>query len=49
MTAASSAKRFIHTPRVGWIDLAVVGVLAGFLYALVTVASEWAGRCYKHG
>ena len=43
MTAALTDKRFIHAPRVGWIDLAVVGLLAGFIYALVTVAREWSG------
>ena len=27
----------------GWIDLAVLGLLAAFIYALVTVAHEWSG------
>lgn len=27
----------------GWIDLAVVGLLAAFIYTLVTVAREWSG------
>jgi NitT/TauT family transport system permease protein len=27
----------------GWVDLAVVGLLAGFIYALVAVAREWSG------
>ena len=27
----------------GWIDLAVIGLLAAFIYALVTVAHEWSG------
>jgi hypothetical protein len=41
MTAALTDQRFIRAPRtVGWIDLAVVGLLAGFIYALVTVARE---------
>ena len=35
-------KQFTETPRaLSWIDLAVVGLLAGFIYALVTVAHEW--------
>ena len=35
-------RQFIRTPRAfGWVDLAVVGLLAGFIYALVTVAREW--------
>jgi NitT/TauT family transport system permease protein len=37
-------KKFIRTPRAfGWIDLAVAGTLAAFIYALVTVAHEWSG------
>ncbi len=44
MTAALTDKRFSHAPRTfGWIDLAVVGLLAGFIYALVTVAHQWSG------
>jgi len=44
MTAALTDKRFINAPRTyGWIDLAVVGLLAGFIYTLVTVAHEWSG------
>jgi NitT/TauT family transport system permease protein len=36
--------QFLRTPRAfGWIDLAVVGLLAAFIYALVTVAHEWSG------
>jgi NitT/TauT family transport system permease protein len=32
----------VRTPRAfGWMDLAVVGLLAAFIYALVTVAREW--------
>ena len=32
------------TPRsFGWVDLAVAGFLAAFIYALVTVAREWSG------
>ena len=43
MTAAAHDQRFAHALRAwGWIDLAVVGLLAGFIYALVTVAREWA-------
>jgi len=35
---------FAREPRAfGWIDLAVVGMLAAFIYALVTVAREWNG------
>ena len=34
--------QFLRTPRTfGWVDLAIIGVLAGFIYALVTVAREW--------
>ncbi|MEI7728784.1 MAG: ABC transporter permease subunit [Verrucomicrobiota bacterium] len=34
----------VRTPRAfGWVDLAVVGLLAAFIYALVTVAREWSG------
>ena len=37
-------KSFIQSTRAfGWIDLAVAGCLAGFIYALVTVAREWSG------
>jgi NitT/TauT family transport system permease protein len=37
-------KQFIRTPRAfGWVDLAVAGLLAAFIYALVTVAREWSG------
>lgn len=37
-------RQFLRTPRAfGWVDLAVVGLLAGFIYALVTVAREWSG------
>ena len=43
MTVTLIDKRFIHAPRIGWIDLAVVGLLAGLIYALVTVAREWGG------
>jgi NitT/TauT family transport system permease protein len=36
--------QFIRTPRAfGWVDLAAIGLLAGFIYALVTVAREWNG------
>jgi hypothetical protein len=27
----------------GWVDLAVLGLLAAFIYARVTVAREWSG------
>jgi len=34
----------IRTPRAfGWVDLAVAGLLAALIYALVTVAREWSG------
>jgi NitT/TauT family transport system permease protein len=37
-------KQFIRTPRAfGWVDLAVAGLLAALIYALVTVAHEWSG------
>ena len=37
-------RQFIRTPRAfGWVDLAVLGLLAAFIYALVTVAHEWSG------
>jgi hypothetical protein len=37
-------EQFIRAPRAfGWIDLAVIGLLAAFIYALVTVAHEWSG------
>ena len=37
-------KQFIRSPHAfGWIDLAVLGLLAAFIYALVTVAHEWNG------
>lgn len=33
-----------QTPRnFGWIDLSILGALAAFIYALVTVAHEWSG------
>jgi NitT/TauT family transport system permease protein len=37
-------RQFIRTSRAfGWVDLAVVGLLAAFIYVLVTVAREWNG------
>jgi NitT/TauT family transport system permease protein len=37
-------KQFVRTSRAfGWVDLAVVGLLAALIYALVTVAREWSG------
>jgi NitT/TauT family transport system permease protein len=37
-------EQFTRAPRAfGWIDLAVIGLLAAFIYALVTVAHEWSG------
>jgi NitT/TauT family transport system permease protein len=34
----------VRTPRAfGWVDLAVAGLLAALIYALVTVAREWSG------
>ena len=37
-------RQFIRTPRAfGWVDLAVAGLLAALIYALVTVAHEWNG------
>ena len=34
----------IRVPRAfGWVDLAVAGLLAAFIYALVTVTHEWSG------
>jgi len=37
-------KQFIRSPHAfGWIDMAVLGLLAAFIYALVTVAHEWSG------
>ena len=37
-------KQFIRSPHVfGWIDMAVIGLLAALIYALVTVAREWTG------
>ena len=37
-------KQVIRLPHAfGWIDLAVLGLLAAFIYALVTVAHEWTG------
>jgi hypothetical protein len=37
-------RQFVRTPRAfGWVDLAVVGLLAAFIYALVAVAREWSG------
>jgi hypothetical protein len=39
-----AGKPFVWTPRAfGWVDLAVVGLLAAPIYALVTVAREWSG------
>ena len=39
-----TGKQFIGTPRAfGWIDLAVAGLVAALIYALVTVAHEWGG------
>jgi NitT/TauT family transport system permease protein len=43
MITRSIDKRFAPALRFGWIDLAVIGLLAGFIYAVVTVAREWAG------
>ena len=44
MTAVITDERFIHAPRTfGGIELTVIGLLAGFIYALVTVAREWSG------
>ncbi len=38
------SERFVRIPRAfGWVDIAVVGLLAAFIYALVTVAREWSG------
>ena len=35
-------KQSLQTPRAfGWVDLAVAGLLAAFIYAMVTVAHEW--------
>ena len=36
--AADNARRAF-----GWVDFAVLGLLAAFIYALVTVAREWSG------
>ena len=37
-------KQFLRTPPAfGWVEMAVVGLLAAFIYALVTVAREWSG------
>jgi NitT/TauT family transport system permease protein len=37
-------EQFTRAPRAfDWIDLAVIGLLAAFIYALVTVAHEWSG------
>jgi len=34
----------VRTPRAfGWVDLAVAGLLAALIYAVVTVAREWSG------
>ena len=34
----------IGPPRAfGWVDLAIIGLLAGCIYALVTLAREWSG------
>jgi NitT/TauT family transport system permease protein len=39
-----SDRQFIRAPRAfGWIDLAVAGLLAALIYALVTVVHEWGG------
>jgi NitT/TauT family transport system permease protein len=39
-----TGKQFIGTPRpLGWIDLAVAGLVAALIYALVTVTHEWIG------
>ncbi len=32
-----------RAPAFGWIDLAVIGLLSGFIYALSTVARQWTG------
>jgi len=40
--AMVTEKQFIQPPRAfSWVDLAVAGLLAAFIYALVTVAHEW--------
>ena len=40
----TSDGQFIRTPRAfGWIDLAVAGLLAALIYALVTITHEWGG------
>jgi NitT/TauT family transport system permease protein len=37
-----STRTFIRTPQAfSWVDLAVAGLLAAFIYALVTVSHEW--------
>ena len=37
-------KQFVRTPQAfGWVDMAVAGLLAAFIYVLVTVAREWSG------
>ena len=37
-----TVKQFVRTSHgIGWIDLAVAGLLAAFIYALVTVVHEW--------
>ncbi len=37
-----STRQFIRTPQAfSWVDLAVAGLLAAFIYALVTVSHEW--------
>lgn len=37
-------KQVVRAPRTfDWVDLAVAGMLAAFIYALVTVAREWSG------
>ncbi len=39
-----TGKQFIRTPHAfGWVDLAIAGLVAAFIYALVTVAHEWNG------
>src|SRR5258706_5234743 len=40
----ATTQQYAETPRAsGWVDLAVVGLLAALIYALVTVAREWSG------
>ncbi len=43
-TIIPTNNRSAHAPRgFGWIDLFVLGLLAGCVYSLVTVAREWSG------